>query len=72
VTDGQRLSPSYAQQTVEATVEALSALVAGQQSLAVRAHRAAERAGTSLGLTVVDWGEGAPKSEAVSVEAAPI
>ena len=57
----QALSPSVAHPTVRATVGALNALVDSQQQLAVRAHASAERAGTSLGLTVVDWGAGAPK-----------
>lgn len=61
VTDGQALSPSFAHRTVKATVDALAALVDGQQHLALRAHPAAEKVGNELGLTVVDWGEGAPK-----------
>lgn len=57
----QALSPSVAHPTVRATVGALNALVESQQQLAVRAHASAERAGVRLGLTVVDWGAGAPK-----------
>ena len=61
VADSQGLSPAFAQRTVKASVDALAALVESQQNLVVRAHGAVERAGKSLGLTVVDWGEGAPK-----------
>ena len=61
VTETCGLSPSIAQPTVRATVCALTALVDSQHQLAVRAHAQAEKAGVSLGLTVVDWGEGAPK-----------
>ncbi len=61
VTQTRGLSPSVAHRTVRATVDALRALVEGQQHLAVRAHASAEKAGAGLGLTVVDWGEGAPK-----------
>lgn len=61
VTQTCGLSPSIAHRTVRATVDALNALVDGQHQLAVRAHASAERAGASLGLTVVDWGVGAPK-----------
>lgn len=55
------VSPGIAHRTVRATVDALSALVDGQGQLTIRAHASAEKAGTSLGLTVVDWGVGAPK-----------
>lgn len=65
----QALSPSVALRTVRATVNALSALVDSQHQLAVRAHSSAEEAGASLGLTVVNWGEGAPKP-AFAVEGA--
>ena len=65
VTDTQGVSPSFAHHTVKATVDALTALVEGQRQLALRAHAAAEKAGSSLGLTVVDWGEGAPKPNGV-------
>lgn len=61
VTQTRGLSPAIAQRTVRATVDALSALVDGQHNLAVRAHISAEKAGSDLGLTVVDWGAGAPK-----------
>lgn len=60
-TQARGLSPSIAHRTVRATVDALNALVDGQSQLAIRAHASAERAGTNLGLTVIDWGEGAPK-----------
>lgn len=65
------LSPSFAHRTVRATVDALSALVDGQGQLAVRAHASAEKAGANLGLTVVDWGVGAPKP-AITGEDAPV
>ena len=61
VTETHKLSPCIAQSTVKATVSALAALVEGQQQLAIHAHRTAERAGTALGLTVVNWGVGDPK-----------
>ena len=61
IADTHQLSPAFAQKTVKATVDALTALVEGQQQLATRAHHNLERAGTSLGLTVTDWGEGLPK-----------
>ena len=60
-TQARGLSPAIAHRTVRATVDALNALVDSQHQLAVRAHASAEKAGTDLGLTVVDWGEGAPK-----------
>lgn len=61
ITESHRLSPVIAQRAVKATVDALAALVESQQHLAVRGHASLERAGTSLGLTVTDWGEGLPK-----------
>lgn len=61
VTDAQALSPTFAHRTVKATVDALAALVEGQRHLVLRAHPAAEEAGKQLGLTVTNWGEGAPK-----------
>lgn len=61
VTETRGLSPSVAHRTVKATIEALNALVESQRQLAIRAHIGAEQAGKSLGLTVTDWGEGAPK-----------
>ncbi len=71
ITQTRGLSPSVAHRTVRATVDALSALVEGQQQLAVRAHASAEKAGTGLGLAVVDWGEGAPKP-AITDEDMPV
>ena len=61
VVEENELSPAYAQPTMKATVSAIASLVDGQEHLAVRAHRTVERAGKALGLTVVNWGEGAPK-----------
>lgn len=60
-TETHELSPSYAHWTVKATVDALAALVESQEQLSMRAHRRAEKAGRELGLTVTQWGEGAPK-----------
>jgi hypothetical protein len=54
-------SPAVLHPTIKATLAALSSLVESQQHLALRAHPHLERAGTALGLTVVDWGEGYPK-----------
>lgn len=71
VTDAQALSPSFAHRTVKATVDALAALVEGQRQLTLRAHPAAEEAGKQLGLTVTNWGEGAPKP-AMATIAEPI
>ena len=65
----QQLSPSIAHPTVRATVNALNALVDGQHQLAVRAHASAARAGAGLGLTVVDWGAGAPKPAIIGEDA---
>lgn len=61
VTQTRGLSPAIAHPTVRATVNALNALVDSQHQLAIRAHTSAEKAGEGLGLTVVDWGAGAPK-----------
>lgn len=71
VTSTHDLSPSFAHRTVKATVDALAALVDGQHHLALRAHPAAEKVGKSLGLTVVNWGEGAPKPSA-ALEDTPV
>jgi pantothenate kinase len=71
VTQTRGLSPAIAHRTVRATVDALNALVDSQHQLAVRAHANAERAGAGLGLTVVDWGEGAPKP-AITGEDLPV
>lgn len=69
VTETHRLSPAIAHRTVKATVSALAALVEGQEQMAMRAHISAEKAGVGLGLTVTNWGEGAPKP-AIAVETA--
>jgi len=61
VTETHRLSPALAHRTVKATVGALAALVESQEQMAVRAHVSIEKAGSNLGLTVTDWGEGLPK-----------
>ncbi len=61
VTETHGLSPAHAHRTVKATVEALAALVQSQDRMAMRAHPSIEKAGTALGLTVTNWGEGAPK-----------
>lgn len=60
-TEVHRLSPAMSHQTVKATVAALSALVEGQNQMALRAHMSAEKVGRQLGLTETSWGEGAPK-----------
>lgn len=61
VTETHGLSPAYAHRAVKATVEALAALVQSQDWMALRAHPSIAKAGTALGLTVTNWGEGAPK-----------
>ena len=61
VTETHKLSPAIAHRTVKATVSALTALVEGQEQMALRAHVSIEKAGTDLGLTVTSWGEGYPK-----------
>lgn len=60
-TEAHRLSPAMVQRTVKATVAALSALVEGQDQMAMRAHISIEKAGRQLGLSETSWGEGAPK-----------
>lgn len=60
-TEAHGLSPAMGHRTVRATVAALSALVEGQDQMAMRAHVAIERTGRQLGLTETSWGEGAPK-----------
>jgi len=59
--EAHRLSPAMVQRTVKATVAALSALVEGQDHMAMRAHISIEKAGRHLGLSETNWGEGAPK-----------
>jgi hypothetical protein len=72
ITEAHELSPTFAQMTAKSTVNALSALVEGQQHLGVRAHVAIEKAGTALGLTVADWGTGDPKHASAMLEAEPL
>lgn len=60
-TEAHRLSPAMVQRTVKATVAALSALVEGQDHMAMRAHISIEKTGRQLGLSETNWGEGAPK-----------
>lgn len=60
-TETHRVSPAMAQRTVKATVAALSALVEGQEQMAMRAHPSIEKAGRQLGLTETSWGEPTPK-----------
>jgi hypothetical protein len=55
------LSPAMAHRTVKATVAALTALVEGQDQMAMRAHLLVEKIGRQLGLDETSWGEGAPK-----------
>jgi len=59
--EAHRVSPAMVQRTVEATVSALSALVEGQDHMAMRAHISIEKTGRHLGLSETNWGEGAPK-----------
>lgn len=60
-TEAHSLSPAMTQRTVKATVAALTALVEGQDQMAMRAHLSIEKVGRQLGLTETAWGEGAPK-----------
>jgi hypothetical protein len=60
-TEALRLSPAMTQRTVKATVAALTALVDGQDQIAMRAHASIEKVGLHLGLTETSWGSGAPK-----------
>lgn len=50
-TEAHRLSPAMVQRTVKATVAALSALVEGQDHMAMRAHISIEKTGRQLGLS---------------------
>ncbi len=61
------VSPAFAHSTARATIHALTALAESQEQLTIRAHRHAEQAGATLGLTVVDWGEGAPKPRIATI-----
>lgn len=60
-TQAHSLSPAMAQRTVKATVAALTALIDGQDQMAMRAHLSIEKVGRQLGLTETSWGEGTPK-----------
>jgi hypothetical protein len=60
-TESLSLSPAMAQRTVRATVATLSALVDGQDQMAMKAHFLIEKVGRQLGLTETNWGVGAPK-----------
>lgn len=60
-TETHLLSPAMTHRTVKATVAALSALMEGQDQMALRAHVSIERVGHQLGLTETNWGEGTPK-----------
>ena len=60
-TETHHVSPAVAQRTVRATVAALSALVEGQEQMAMRAHPSIAKAGRQLGLTETSWGEPTPK-----------
>ena len=61
ISQAHSLSPTIAYGTVKATIGALSALAESQHQMAFRAHVSIEKAGTALGLTVLDWGVGDPK-----------
>lgn len=67
-TETHRVSPAIQQRTVRATVAALSALVEGQEQMAMRAHPSIEKAGRQLGLTETSWGETLPKPSFASSE----
>lgn len=67
-TETHRLSPAMTQRTVKATVAALTALVEGQDQMAMRAHLAVEKVGRQLGLTETSWGETLPKPSSMSAE----
>lgn len=60
-TQAHSLSPAMAQRTLKATVAALTALIDGQDQMAMRAHLSIEKVGRQLGLTETSWGEGTPK-----------
>lgn len=60
-TEAHRVSPAMTQRTVKATVAALTALIEGQDQMAMRAHPSIEKAGRQLGLTETSWGVGTPK-----------
>ena len=60
-TEVHGLSPAMAHRTVKATVAALTALVEGQDQMAMRAHLLIEKVGRQLGLDETSWGEPTPK-----------
>ena len=60
-TEAHKLSPAMTQRTVKATVAALSALIEGQDQMAMRAHPLLERTGRHLGLAETSWGVPTPK-----------
>ena len=68
ISETHRLAPSVGHATVKATITALTALVESQGQLGLRAHLSIEKAGTALGLTVIDWGAGDPKVPAALIE----
>ena len=67
-TETHRLSPAMTHRTVKATVAALTALVEGQDQMAMRAHLSIEKVGRQLGLTETSWGETLPKPSRTSAE----
>lgn len=67
-TEAHSLSPAMTQRTVKATVAALSALVDGQDQMAMRAHLLIEKVGRQLGLAETSWGENLPKPAMASDE----
>ncbi|MBB3588530.1 hypothetical protein FHY04_003418 [Sphingomonas sp. BK481] len=67
-TEAHSLSAAMTQRTVKATVAALSALVDGQDQMAMRAHLFVEKVGRQLGLTETSWGENLPKPSSASLE----
>ncbi|MBB4087564.1 hypothetical protein [Sphingomonas carotinifaciens] len=67
-TETHQISPAFAQRSVKATVAALSALVEGQDQMAMRAHPLAVKVGRQLGLTETSWGENVPKPPMASID----
>ena len=67
-TEAHNLSAAMTQRTVKATVAALSALVDGQDQMAMRAHLYVEKVGRQLGLTETSWGENLPKPSSALIE----
>lgn len=68
-TEAHRLSPAMSHRTVKAVVAALTSLIEGQDQMALRAHLSIERVGRHLGLSELNWGEGAPKPAIGGLEA---